>query len=959
MTLHGPLPASIPAPLHDETGVLVERYRIACADTAGASTATPSNDILKAFAASPFIAKYAARCPQIFQDIITSPDVVSPRSHQAFGDMISTALATAKHPAAAQSALRRIRSREFARIAWRDIALDGAIESIMAELSNFADAVLSHAVHWLQEQMAPRFGRAWTAKGEIMQLLVVGLGKLGGNELNFSSDIDLLLVYECAGRTQGGVKDLEHQDYFDRLGRELIALLNEPTADGFVFRVDMRLRPFGESGALTSSLGALEQYYTTHGRDWERYALIKARVICGDPGCKDALDNIIRPFVFRRYLDYGALDTLRDMKSLIDREARSDQLEHDVKRGRGGIREIEFIGQLFQLIRGGREMRLRDHSLLQTLEACGDLGLLETEDVTHLAAAYCFLRKTEHRLQQVDDQQTHALPSDDCGRVRLAFALGYPSWERLSEELNAYRVTTSALFGSLLQEPAPSEPLGSGAVSVWRKLWLGPDDKDAVQRSAQAGGVTFGEAPLTMVLELKSPRFLNRLSAQGRSRFDRLMPKLLEFADAKHISPHTYSKLGQLVGAIARRSVYAAFLADNPDALVRLIELFDASPWIAEQITQHPILMDELLDSRVLYDPPDHVRLRTIIGEKTAGDDLEGDMEALRSCKNQQTLRVAASDVTGQFPVAEVSNQLTYIAEACLAAALKIAWRDLEGRYGEPRCVDQGVARRPGFAIIGYGKLGGWELGYGSDLDLVFIHDSRGSEQETTGEKTLENGVFFTRLAQRLIHILGTTTSAGKAYEVDVRLRPSGASGLLISSADAFDTYQREQAWAWEHQALVRARSITGDDDVMAAFDQIRRRVLAAPRDDDDLKRAIVDMRNRMRSELDRSGTASFDLKQGVGGITDIEFMVQYAVLRWACDHPSLVTWTDNLRLLETIAQLGLWPKMQCRCLHDAYFAFRADIHRRALQQLDGLVDEGELHDHRDAVTKIWNTVFA
>ena len=951
--------ASIPASLHAETAVLAERYDAACVETAATNAATLPDDVLKAFAASPFIAKYAIRYPQVFQNIITSPDVARGRSSHEFDDLISAALANAVDMTTAQAALRRIRSAEFARIAWRDIALGDDVESIMAELSRFADAVLSHAVGWLHDQLAPRFGRAFTHDGRVMKLLVLGLGKLGGNELNFSSDIDLLMVYEGGGRTRGGRKDLEHQEYFDRLGRELIALLNNTTADGFVFRVDMRLRPFGESGPLTSSLGALEQYYTTHGRDWERYALIKARVICGDPICEDALDNIIRPFVFRRYLDFGALDALRDMKTLIDGEARLGQLETDVKRGRGGIREIEFIGQLFQLTRGGREARLRQRSLLATLETCGHLGLLEADVVSSLAASYRLLRKTEHRLQQVDDQQTHALPSDDRGRARLAFGLGYLSWDRISKDLATARETTSLLFGSLLQEPPPDASVPSKSATAWRELWLGPHDKDAVQRCAEQAGIELGASRLDLLLEFKSPRFQNRLSTQGRERFDRLMPKLLELADAKKASPQIYPKLGRLLAAIARRSVYAAFLADNSGALVRLIELFDASPWIADQITQHPILMDELLDSRVLYDPPDRARLQAIIREQTADDDLEANMEALRSFKNQQMLRVAASDVTEQFPVAEVSNQLTYIAEACLASALEIARRNLEARFGAPRCIDQDHVRRPGFAIIGYGKLGGLELGYGSDLDLVFIHDSRGSEQETTGGKIIENGVFFTRLAQRLIHVLGTTTPAGIAYEVDVRLRPSGASGLLISNIDAFDTYQSKQAWAWEHQALVRARSVAGDSHVMATFDQIRGRVLATARDDDDLKTAIVDMRNRMRDELNRSGTASFDLKQGVGGITDIEFVVQYAVLRWACNHPELLTWTDNLRLLETIAQLGLMPAKQCQRLHDAYFTFRADIHRRALQQLEGLVDEGALEDHREAVVDIWNSVFA
>ncbi len=948
-------PADLPPILWEDLLPLLDRY----AEVADGSVIAP--DVIAAFAKSPFIAEYAIREPQAFAQMLADPALPRPRTVADYAAEIDRLLTQSTDMAAAQRALRRFRRSEFTRIAWRDLMQDVDVVTIMGELSSCADAIIAAAVRWLHGQAAARLGRALDRDGAPLELLVLGMGKLGGRELNFSSDIDLIFVYEDPGTTVGGRKELDHQDYFDRIGRDFIALLNETTVDGFVFRVDMRLRPFGDSGPLTSSLGALEHYYSVHGRDWERYALIKARALSGGPRLQAGLAALVRPFIYRRYLDYGALDALRDMKASINREANTRELQDDVKRGTGGIREIEFTAQLFQLTRGGREARLRDRSLLTTLQACAELGLLSADDVSSLSGAYRFLRTTEHRLQEVHDEQTHRIPREASGRARLAYASGDPDWPTFAARLDAARTATSRRFAELL---APAVVAGDGAASdrsPWQDVWSGAEERDRIEVRLAAAGIAADEAIVDVIVELKAPRFANRLSRTGRDRLDRLMPGLLETMQRSAMSPPAQRRLGELIHAIARRSVYLAFLIDNPGAVKRLIELFDASPWIADQITRYPILLDELLDPGVLYSPPDQVRLAELARQQVVvADDLESAMEALRAFKNQQVLRVAASDITGQFPVAEVSNQLTHIAEASVAAALALAWRDLAARFGEPRCVDdRGVERRACLTVIGYGKLGGWELGYGSDLDLVFVHDSAGQTQQTSGPRVIENNVFFTRLVQRLIHILSTATPSGAAYEVDTRLRPNGAAGQLVTSLDALASYLRDEAWVWEQQALVRARAVAGDRTLGSQFSALRGAVLARPRELAELEAEITGMRQRMLAEHDRAGPGRFDLKHGLGGITDIEFMVQYAVLRWACEHPQLLVWSDNLRTLEIIAELGLWKTGTCSTLHDAYFAMRAEIHRSTLQQADGVVDAAGFEQHRARVRAIWNSVFA
>ncbi len=950
---------ALPAILRDDTARLLDRFAEAATGHFAASADSPlAAQIAATFAKSLFVAEYAIRWPAEFLAMITAPNLREARDRVAYDALLETALAPCKDVVSAKSALRRLRRAEIVRIAWRDLELGIRVDIIMTELSAFADAVVGHVVTWLHRYFEPRVGRACGEDGAPLSLLVLAMGKLGGGELNFSSDIDLLFIYEHDGETHGGRKAIDHQDYFDRVGRELIGLLNEKTADGYVFRVDMRLRPFGDSGPLTSSLAAIEHYYAVHGRDWERYALIKARTLCGDERCRIALEALIRPFVFRRYLDFGALDALREMKALIDSEARSEALSDNIKRGRGGIREIEFTGQLFQLTRGGRDARLRNRALMPTLAACAELGLLDAEEVASLSASYRFLRVVEHRLQQVRDEQTHSLPHDDKERARIAFAAGFADWPTFHDALSIHRQATRALFAALLKPAGAPDEDTPAAASPWDTLWQEAVADNLASRLA-AHGRNDNAVLAAVVLDLKSERFQSRLSQHSRARLDRIMPTLLQMICARAVNDETVQRITGLLRAVAGRSVYLAFLADHPDALARLIELFAASGAIAQQITRHPLLLDELLDPRTLYAPPDQARLHALLAEQlVSADDLEVAMETLRSFKGSQVLRVAASDITGQFPIAEVSNQLTYIAEACVDAALKLAWRDLVARYGAPSYGQGDTRRQARVTVIAYGKLGGWELGYGSDLDLVFLHDSSGEEQRTAGEHAVENNVFFSRLVQRFIHILSTVTPAGATYEIDTRLRPSGAAGQLVTNCEAFAHYQLNEAWVWEHQALVRARPIAGDAVLAARFGEIRREVLVQARQPAALQRDVIEMRARMLKELDRSNARSFDLKHGIGGVTDIEFMVQYAVLRWAGEHSPLLAWTDNLRLLETIADLDLLPAPLCRSLHDAYFAYRAELHRCALQQIDGLVDAKRFQAQRQEVRQIWNTVF-
>jgi glutamate-ammonia-ligase adenylyltransferase len=916
----------------------------------------------KVLGASRYVAGQCLRGPELVQGLIGSGDIDRVYEEGELRQRTNMALAQIHDERALATVLRQIRHREMVRIAWRDIGGLADLEATLRETSWLADALTDAALDWLHREQTSSHGEPRDERGVPQRLFVIAMGKLGGGELNFSSDIDLIFGYQRGGETSGGGRTVSNQEFFDRLGRRLGKVLQEPGEEGFVFRVDMRLRPFGDSGALTQSVAAMESYYTTHARDWERYAMIKARICAGDFAAGEAFLYGLQPFVYRRYIDYGALQALREMKALINTEIARADLHADVKRGHGGIREIEFIAQMFQLIRGGREPALRVRPTCQVLLALQGLNELPAQTVAELLDAYRFLRNTEHRLQQIDDRQTQMLPDTDEDRARVALGMGYDGWQRFAAELGRHRANVQNHFSRLLEVPESAKGVSrpSAEERGVDAIWTGQLSGEAAEKALAAIGFADPAGVLADIEALRAAPDIGRLSRHGQERLQRLLPMILQTVAGHAGERVALQRIFQLLETVARRSVYLALLAEQPQALRQLARLVAASPWIASCIVRQPILLDELLDPRALYAPPSAAQLEQTLRNEIAKhppEDLERHMEVLRHFRQAEVLRVAASDLTGHLPLPEVSNHLSWIAETVLRVALELAWKHLVGRHGQPLCGPSGARRPAGFAIIAYGKLGGLELGYGSDLDLVFLHDSAGEEQSTDGERPLDNATFFTRLGQRVIHLISTLTPAGVAYEVDTRLRPSGAAGLLVSSIEAYGKYQREQAWTWEHQALVRARFVGGHAAVGEQFEAVRREVLGRRRDLPTLRQEIIEMRARMRDEHASTEPGVFDLKQDPGGITDIEFMVQYGVLAYAADQSDLLTWTDNKRLLEVFSDCGVLPATACAELRDAYFAMRHRIHRCALQEQPARVPDSEFQDERRLVIGLWREI--
>ena len=919
------------------------------------------SELCRVWACSEFIARRCVCQPSLLLDLLHSNDLHRRYAPDEMDRLVRVALQDVVDVESLARQLRHVRQREMIRIAWRDISHGDAqadLNETMADVSVLADACIRGALDWLQNALIAEWGEPQNQNGERQQLLVLGMGKLGASELNFSSDVDLIFVYPEAGNTTAGKKT--NEQFFLRLGQQLVRALDENTADGFVFRVDMRLRPFGQSGALACSFAALENYYQAHGRDWERYALIKARVVAGDAAAGEHLLAILRPFVFRRYLDYGAFEALREMKQMVAAEVRSKGMANHVKLGAGGIREVEFIGQAFQLVRGGREPALQRRDIQGVLVWLGEQQHLPDYVVEQLLAAYEFLRNTEHRLQEYQDQQTHQLPDDDAGRQRLAFGMGFDDWDEFLSVLCGHMNGVHSHFEQVFESPQTrhAEADNSG-LSL---LWLGsPDEAEAIILLQQAG-YDQPAASWSRLQILKSARSYQALSRTSRMRMDRLMPLLLGAVVALEPpsdSPYVVlQRLLTLVEAVARRSAYLALLSEHPMALSQLVRLCAASPWIAQQLAQHPLLLDELLDPRSLYRPPDRAELEADLQRRlkqAAVDDLEEAMDCLRQFKQVSVLRIAAADVMEAVPLMQISDQLTIIAELILQAALELAWGYLLARHGRPACVTNQKKNEKGFAIVAYGKLGGIELGYSSDLDLVFMHQAENQMAVTDGPKPVADSVFYARLGQRIIHILTAHTPAGMLYETDMRLRPSGASGLLVTSLSSFAEYQHNKAWTWEHQALVRARVVAGDLSLKQAFDRLRREVLALPRDVAQLKKDIIDMRERMRESLNHACEDEFDLKQSSGGIADIEFMVQFGVLNWARHYPALSEFTDNIRVLDGFARQALMASTDARHLADIYRRYRVEVHRLALQELRAVVADSQFVAERHIVQRIWH----
>ena len=973
--------------MSDELTALVQRAQEALQANASAAAALAEapaevRDCLPlVLAGSDFIAQLCATDATLLAELLAQRDL---QKRLTPSDFVARAPSTQPDAsfsdAEALSALRRWRRREIVRIAWRDLAGWADLPETLSDLSAFADTAIDVAVQHARRGLVARYGEPRSAEGVSQPFVVLGMGKLGGVELNFSSDVDLVFLFPEHGETDGA-RGIANEEFFTRLGQGCIRLLEAPTHEGSVLRVDMRLRPFGDSGPLVASFASFEDYLPRHGRDWERYAYVKARAITGRDAYAELYSSSVRPFVYRRYLDYGVFESLREMKALIEREVERRELADHVKLGPGGIREIEFVVQAFQLIRGGQDRRLQTTSLLQALELLGAGRLLPADAVADLRAAYVFLRRLENRLQMLGDAQVHRLPTDALARERIALVMGATDWDALLMELNRHRERVSRQFRLVVFGGVAHD---KGAVSIdLGRFWDTQAETEVLTESLARAGFMDGAEAGRLLLELRASSLVRKLDEAGRKRLQALLPPLLadvarlgaaDTQDAQNpdstraVLALTVSnaeaqlqvlrRLLRIIEAIGQRSAYFALLKENATARARLVEICGHGDFLARQIAAHPLLLDELIDERLVVELPNRVALEAEVRsrlEQLQEEDPERQVETLRHFQRAAIFRVAVADLTGRLPVMRVSDRLTEIAEIIVEHAIELGWRQIGAQFGLPTCVE-GSARRPvNICAVGYGKLGGMELGYSSDLDLVFLHDSRGERQETNGPRPIDNQLFFVRLAQRIMHLLTMHSAAGRLYEVDVRLRPSGKGGLLVTSIDAFAEYQRREAWTWEHQALLHARAVAGASRLRSEFESIRLEVLANHVRRDTLQAEVRSMRERMRKELSKSNADRFDIKQDAGGVADIEFLAQYWALRWAKDYPPVALFSDTIRQLESVASANLVPQGTVDTLTGAYRIFRSRTHHLSLESAEPILPATAFTAERAAVTRVWN----
>ncbi|MGX5915566.1 bifunctional [glutamate--ammonia ligase]-adenylyl-L-tyrosine phosphorylase/[glutamate--ammonia-ligase] adenylyltransferase [Aliidiomarina sp. Khilg15.8] len=866
-----------------------------------------------------------------------------------YASPLSQALAEAADETRAMAVVRRFRHIELARLAANDLSGELPLTEFMQANSALADALIEQSLSWLTDHYAPRWGKALSESGESLPLIVMAMGKLGGQELNFSSDIDLIFCFPQQGETEGGRQSLEHGVYFTRIGQALIKLLGQQTIDGQAFRVDMRLRPFGQSGPMATSFSALEDYYQEQGRNWERYAMVKARFLNAGPHWGDELFQLLRPFVFRRYLDYSAIEALRKMKLLINQEARRQGVNGNIKLGLGGIREIEFIAQTFQLIRGGREKDLQTRSLLAALHTCGELNLLDTSAVEELEAAYLCLRKVEHVLQQLRDEQTQRLPDNDADKARLALVCGFADYDSLLEHIQAHMARVQAHFLTVI---GGEEEMKGDDDSELALLWQDLLDDETALDVLQEAGVSEPEDWWNEIKTFRQEVRRRTPGTRGRELLAHLVPALVEGSINQGGSKRLLGRLFSVLQKIASRTTYLELLANNKGARQQLVSLCKGSPWIAHQLERYPHLLDELIDPTQLYDLPELTSYRAEVGEFMARiplDDMEAQVEALRQAKQSFQLKVAAADVSEGVQLMRVSDHLTYLAEAVIEQVVWMAWQQLTERHGVPPGRDQS---NTGFAVIAYGKLGGLELGYGSDLDLVFVCDDI-PDVQTDGPRPLDAQKFYMRLAQRVLHLFTTRTMTGVLYEVDMRLRPSGNAGLLVIQLNTYAEYLERDAWTWELQALVRARMVFGHQGMRERFLAVRETRLQAKRDEKELLEDIVKMREKMRDHIWKQHAERHDIKQMPGGMTDIEFITQYLVLAHSHAHKSLTEFTDNVRILHAAYSEQLISESEYEALVHAYKVYRFENHRLALAERAGL-SKYPFTEERKQVESLW-----
>ena len=841
-------------------------------------------------------------------------------------------------------------------IAWRDLAGMSSIEEVFTSLTELAESVLLRTITLLRDQLKLVYGDALNEDGTVMPLLTLAMGKFGGCELNFSSDIDLIFAYPEEGETKGASRTLTHREFFTRIVQRAANMLSDKTVDTFCYRIDLRLRPFGDAGAMVNSFDAMQIYYETQGRTWERYALVKARLLgkdeCGSYG--EEFIDLLRPFVFRRYLDYGAVQSLRKLKHMIESEVRRRNLNNNFKLGSGGIREIEFIAQVFELMRGGRFVELRERSLRKTLNNISSLELLPDEVCKKLDECYVFLRRLENIIQEFSDKQTQTLPDNEKDQARMLYAMNYEDSADFFKDLNC---VMTYVHGEFLKVVADDEKSTDNFKNF--ELWEADNSAEELTEEILKFIANKDEAkPLASAIQvLKANLSRMPVGPVGRETLLELMPKVIMVIAKEENASSLFTRVASLIEKVALRTPYMQLLRDNNDVLERFITLLKENHFASELITSHPILLDELFIPQYFDMPPTAKEFFSMLQERLLRiepDDLEGIMEELRLFKKIMIFRVALSDKAGKLPLMKISDALTWLAEAIVKELIILTWDQTVQKYGY---VEGRSAEDPGIAVIGYGKLGGLELGYKSDLDMVFI--SQKTEGMTVGEKSVPVTMFYQRFAQRLLHLTTTKTVSGVLYDLDMRLRPDGDTGLLISDVESFELYQTKRAWTWEHQALVRARPIGGSADIIENFEKIRDGILRRERDDSALKKDVVEMRNKMRAHLDRSSDKLYDIKQGRGGMIDVEFISQYLILKYAPTHPDLKLWTDNVRILEECSRLNLISVAKTSELINAYIEIRKIYHELSLADLPRLV----LIEHRPPATlrveKIWNELFS
>ncbi|OBX11052.1 bifunctional [glutamate--ammonia ligase]-adenylyl-L-tyrosine phosphorylase/[glutamate--ammonia-ligase] adenylyltransferase [Gallibacterium genomosp. 3] len=921
---------------------------------------------------SDFVADTLHKYPNLFQQWLASPPQFSDCDN--YQQRLREKLAEITDETQLYQILRHFRHHEMAKLSFCQSLNLASVEQIFRQLSALAEAIIVVTKDWLYEKLCAELGTPMNSEGEAQKLIILGMGKLGGRELNFSSDIDLIFTYPDHGETVGARRSIDNGQFFVRLGQRFIKALEQQTIDGFVYRVDMRLRPFGDAGALALSFASMEDYYQEQGRDWERYAMIKARIMGEDSNDINHryLNQLLRPFVYRRYIDFSAIQSLRDMKQKINAEVRRRGLVDNIKLGAGGIREIEFIVQVFQLIRGGREKSLQQRELLAILPKLVELDLLKQLEANHLSQAYLFLRRVENVLQAINDQQTQLLPTNEQDKQRLVEAcraftyfnqqgqvvpLEYPiyDWQSFYQILTQHQQNVREVFHHLI---GSEDEKDEATESEWQDF-LGISFNLQDVTTLLASLVIDNQEKIAEDLwQFKQDILRKSIGVRGRDVLEQLLPVLIDEMLAMEQAAVLVPRILVIIGRIATRTTYLELLRENPNSRTLLMKLCSASPFVARQIADYPLLLDELLNPNTLLSPPPFTQYQAELEHyllRVPQEDEEQMIDVLRQFKLATQLRVAAADILGALPVMKVSDHLTYLAEAIIASVVNLAWRQVTQRFGTPEHL-QGDEKS--FLVVGYGKLGGIELGYKSDLDLVFLYDAPANGQTVGGKRSIDSGQFYLRLAQKINSIFNINTNSGILYEVDMRLRPSGSAGLLVSSIHAFHDYQQNEAWTWEKQALVRARAVYGEAVMRQQFDSIRRAVLSTAQDQQRLKNDVREMREKMYEHLSHTSAGYFDIKKDRGGITDIEFIAQYLMLANAPTTPELTTWSDNVRIFEDMVKYQVISAEIGQRLTEIYVELRNHIHHLNLAGKNSVVEEMPFAEMRTFIGEVWQQLF-